>query len=91
MPDFSMEDIKVKLETDSDGIYKKWLIKRIQDYKNQYGHLKQGFSPPDIYKKLDALDGALDAALTVISQYQKSKTQSSVRTEEIAFSTLFCL
>lgn len=91
MPDFSMEDIKLKLEDDSDGTYQRWLIKKIQDYKYQYDQSKQGLLPPDIYRKLDALDRALDAALTVISQYHRGKNKRSKHTEEIAFSALFNL
>ena len=91
MPDFSMEDIKEKLDSDLDGTYKKWLINKLQDYKTQYALLKQGLLQPDIYEKLNAIDRALDAALTVISQYRSNNGKPPEGTEEDTLSTLFYL
>ena len=91
MPNFSMEDIEEKLESDSDGTYKKWLLNKLQDYKYQYAHLKQGLLQPDIYEKLYALDRSFDAALTVISQYRCNNSKPPESTEEITLSTLFYL
>jgi hypothetical protein len=89
MSDFSMEDIKMKLESDSGGSYKVWLLKKLQDYKTQCTHLKQGLLHPDIYEKLDALDRAFDAALTVISHYNHNNNKPPESTEEVTLSALF--
>lgn len=63
-------DAEKKLDADHDGSYKNQLIGLLEDFQNQYASAKQGFLAPDEYEKLDHLDNALGAALTVIKEYQ---------------------
>lgn len=91
MLDNLMEDIREKLESDLDGTYNKWLIKKLQDYKSHYAHIKQELLQPKAYNNLVSLDSALNAALIVIYKYQRDKNKTHTISGEIPFSSLFRL
>lgn len=65
-------DVEKKLGADHDGSYKTELVSLLEDFQNQYMSAKQGFLAPDEYEKLEHLDNALGAALTVIREYQSN-------------------
>lgn len=63
-------DAKDKLEADREGTYKAQLTALVEKYHGEFAFAKQGFLPPDEYEVAVHMESAVEAALSIIRDYE---------------------
>lgn len=89
MADFRIENAREQLISDSTGNYKTWLIKVLQNYKNEISKSKQQMLPPETYDRLMYLDYALDAAILTLFEYSNAKNKVPEKLQTTSFESIF--
>jgi hypothetical protein len=89
MADFRIENAREQLISDSTGNYKSWLVKVLQNYKNDISKSKQQMLPPETYDRLIYLDHALDAAILTLLEYSNVKNKVPEKPQNTSFESIF--
>jgi hypothetical protein len=70
MTDSSLLDSEARLAADHDGSYRAQLIETLRKHQNEIALAVQGFLPPEQYEAAEHLILSLEAAISVLVDYQ---------------------
>ena len=61
-----IKDIEAQLSSDTSGSFKKYILDKLREHKDNCKESKSRAIPPDEYEQIEHLEYALDAAISII-------------------------
>jgi hypothetical protein len=83
MSKYSLQDVEEQLSTDNTGEFKKYLLRALKQYKNEFELSQNKMLPTEEYEQVEFLNRAIDAAIGIIESKRPENGQDD------AFNSIF--